>query len=483
MLKNPGELPPFQYFFTHWHSPFLSLRINTLLQSSDINYAATYWERINIFFTRSVKSCQPLRLAFVVNQRRLFTGILPSILSPAFAQPPSSPASIFIYPLGSTSEDFTFALNIPNDSTDLYFHLSGPTSYSWVAVGTGSEMQNSLMMVIYASTSGNNVTLSPRLSSGEQEPVYSSSLAVEILEGTSISNNTMTVNARCSNCTNWETGSLDLKSTDQSWIFALGPIGSNARMLQSDSKTANLERHSEYGQFFMDMVHATGGSGGLPTSYTTAAGSSLTSVTSDSNWPSIIHALCLCGAFILLMPSGVILLRVFPKSVRWHWVNQTISTGLSLIGIVIGFYLSTMFTKSQSYDSTHQILGIIILLAMLLQLGMGFWHHWMYKRTQSPTRYGILHRYFGWVVIFLAIINGGIGLTWSYTSRSVVIGYSVAVATIGLAVFAAVSWARWTSVRSQKGHIREPMDLHRLHTGYRLNDSYSQAADSPPPYE
>ncbi|KAJ5610656.1 hypothetical protein N7510_007375 [Penicillium lagena] len=323
-------------------------------------------------------------------------------------------------------------------------------------------MQNSLMIIMYASTSGEHVTLSPRFSSGEQEPVYSASLAVDILEGTGISNNTMTVNARCSNCTNWETGSLDLKSTAQSWIFALGPTGR---------------------QFFVDMVHATGGSGGLPISYTTAAGSSLASTTSDSNWPSIIHALCLCGAFILLMPSGVILLRVYPKSVRWHWVNQTISTGLSLIGIVIGFYLSTMFTKSQSFGSTHQILGIIILLAMLLQLGMGFWHHWMYKRTQSPTRYGILHRYFGWVVMFLAIINGGIGLTWSYTSTSVVIGYSVAVTIIGLGVLGTVFRAKWTSGRSQKGYVNEPTDLISLQTGYGPNDSYLRAADSPPPYE
>lgn len=49
-----------------------------------------------------------------------FTGILPSILSPAFAQTISGPATIFKYSLGSNSEAFTFALNIPNDYTDLY---------------------------------------------------------------------------------------------------------------------------------------------------------------------------------------------------------------------------------------------------------------------------------------------------------------------------------------------------------------------------
>lgn len=89
----------------------------------------------------------------------------------------------------------------------------------------------------------------------------------------------------------------------------------------------------------MDMVHATGGSGGLPTSYTTSTGSAMSDddITNDSNWPSIIHALCLCGALILFMPSGVVFLRILPKSVRWHWVNQTLSFAMAIIGIMIGF--------------------------------------------------------------------------------------------------------------------------------------------------
>lgn len=209
------------------------------------------------------------------------------------------------------------------------------------------------------------------------------------------------------------------------------------------------------------MVHATGGPGGLPTSYSTSQGSSSEGkeIQNDSNWPSIIHALCLCGALILLFPFGAILLRVYPKSLRWHWVNQTISSCIAFIGIVIGFYLSTMFTKSQSYGSTHQILGIVILLAIIAQWGIGFWHHRLYKKTQTASVFGIVHRYFGFIVIILAIINGGIGLSWSYASNGVIVGYSIGVIIVSVTIIGLLGWARFKSNRGGKGFVRHPQEL------------------------
>ncbi|KAJ5160294.1 uncharacterized protein N7482_007298 [Penicillium canariense] len=385
-------------------------------------------------------------------------GLFLCIIDLVSAASASNFASIFNLPVTSSS-NFTFALNIPNGSTDLNFHLSGPTDYSWIAVGTGDKMKDSLMFVVYSNAGQNNVTISPRLSSGEQEPVYSSSISLDILEGTGISNGTMTANFRCLNCTSWATGSLDLQSASQSWIYGLGPTGSMCAMLRSNSMTASIERHSEYGMFTMDMVRATG-SGGLPTSYTASIGSALSDrgKTHDSNWPSIIHALSACVAFILLMPTGVAFLRIAPKSVRWHWINQTSSAVIGLIGIMIGFYLSTMFTKSQNYGSAHQILGIVILIAVLAQWIMGFSHHLMYKRYQSPTKLAPVHRYFGHVIVLLAIVNGGIGLTWSYASKSVIIGYSIVVLILGVISILLFGWSRWESRRNKKEYIN-PYEL------------------------
>lgn len=219
----------------------------------------------------------------------------------------------------------------------------------------------------------------------------------------------------------------------------------------------------------MNMVLATGVFAGLPASFATAIGSNMDgSVTIDSNWPSIIHALCLCGTFVIMMPVGVIFLRVFPLSVRWHWVNQTLSFAIAIVGFIIGVYLSTMFTKSKQANSAHQIIGILIALALLIQLGMGSWHHWVFKKTNSPTIFGVIHRYFGHIIIALAVVNGGIGLTWSCVSKSVVIGYSIAVLVISLVYIIALSKARWEGSRYKRGHLTTTIELNQSGRGYEL---------------
>ena len=52
------------------------------------------------------------------------------------------------------SSQFAFALNVEDDSNDLYFRLSGPSHNSWAAVGTGSVMAGSMMFVVYTSSDG-----------------------------------------------------------------------------------------------------------------------------------------------------------------------------------------------------------------------------------------------------------------------------------------------------------------------------------------
>jgi hypothetical protein len=89
----------------------------------------------------------------------LFSGI-PTL---ALAQQNSDnqlPTSVFILPLDNGSDNYTFALNLPSNSEDIYFHLSGPAAYSWIAVGTGSEMKDSLMLLVYLDSVGSSASLS-----------------------------------------------------------------------------------------------------------------------------------------------------------------------------------------------------------------------------------------------------------------------------------------------------------------------------------
>jgi H+/Cl- antiporter ClcA len=228
----------------------------------------------------------------------------------------------------------------------------------------------------------------------------------------------------------------------------------------------------------MDMLRATGGSGSPPTSYAAAAGSAeVGNPSTDSNWASIIHAVATTAAFVLLMPAGIIFLRVLPENVRWHWINQSLALGLAVVGGGIGIYLSSMFNKSKSYNSSHQILGLLAIGFMFVQWILGFWHHHLYRKTQQTSRYGPIHRWFGRGVMVLAIVTGGIGLTWSYASTRVVIGYVIAVVVLMVAVIVSLVWKKsvsrsWTITRgtnrkfgrsfSDSGvHLTEYADLSR----------------------
>lgn len=192
------------------------------------------------------------------------------------------------------------------------------------------------------------------------------------------------------------------------------------------------------------MTHATGGAGALPTSLTNAIGSKATGSQSlTSKYTSIFHAVLATVPLVLLLPTGVIFLRFFPGSVRWHWVSQTVSSVISAIGMAVGIFLSTLFNKSKDFGSGHQIIGYIICAGVITQWSLGFWHHRLYKQKQRPTRYGFVHRNMGHLIFIFAIMNGGIGLSWSQAATPVIISYSVPVGVVALVHLSLVVWERW----------------------------------------
>lgn len=198
------------------------------------------------------------------------------------------------------------------------------------------------------------------------------------------------------------------------------------------------------GLFTLDMTRATGGAGALPTSLTNSIGSNATNPrVLTGNYRTIIHAVLATLPLVLLLPTGVIFLRFFPGSVRWHWVSQTVSSVVSVLGIAVGIFLSTLYNKSKSFGSGHQIIGYIICAGILAQWFLGFWHHRKYKQKQRPTNYGFVHRNFGHLIFVFAIVNGGIGLSWSQAASPVIIGYSVAAGVVAIVHFSLVAWKRW----------------------------------------
>jgi hypothetical protein len=95
-----------------------------------------------------------------------------------------------------------YAVNVPASTAstgtgDIYFQISGPSSLSWIGLGQGDQMAGSNIFMIYADAAGTNVTLSPRLGTGEQQPRADTTAEVTLLDGSGISNDMMVANVLC----------------------------------------------------------------------------------------------------------------------------------------------------------------------------------------------------------------------------------------------------------------------------------------------
>jgi len=104
------------------------------------------------------------------------------------------------------NSDVCYKLNIPENTAssgngDIFFQISAPSSYNWVALGQGQRMAGANIFVVYTSAGGNNVTLSPRLATGYTPPSFNGDAEVTLLEGSGVSDGKMVANVRCKSLT------------------------------------------------------------------------------------------------------------------------------------------------------------------------------------------------------------------------------------------------------------------------------------------
>jgi hypothetical protein len=175
----------------------------------------------------------------------------------------------------------------------------------------------------------------------------------------------------------------------------------------------------------------------------------------DHNWLLLAHALLTILGYVLLMPIGALILSLL-GGVRWHWLNQVLASGLAILGAGVGIYLSTLYNNLSRFNSSHQIVGLLVSAAVVTQVLLGWWHHRVYKQTQHPTQYGVVHRYFGWVVIIVATANGALGFNLAsyvmYTVPYVVAAYIFVAVTAGTVI-----WARFRkNFRTKRRASRSP---------------------------
>jgi len=207
---------------------------------------------------------------------------------------------------------------------------------------------------------------------------------------------------------------LDINSTTQSFIYAVGPDGS----LQSDDKEADMGRHVEWGHFIMDLVQATG-SGGLPTNLTTNSGAALVgNPQADHDWGIVSHMAFMLIAFVVLFPMGYLLLR-YADSVKHHWWMQSAAICAVALGVGTGINESKLYNKSKTYSSGHQIIGLVVSALLLLQWTLGYIHHKQYPQKKRRTWITHTHLILGPILLLTGVSNGALGFMFADMAENI----------------------------------------------------------------
>ncbi|KAK3702182.1 hypothetical protein LTR37_015014 [Vermiconidia calcicola] len=360
-----------------------------------------------------------------------------------------------------------YQLNIPAETASsgeghIYFQISGPTSYSWIGLGQGSQMAGSNIFVIYSDGSG-NVTLSARRGEGHFEPEHDTSANVSLLEGSGISNGRMVANVLCRNCQQWQGGRADFTSMQGAWIHASRP----GRSLRTMERDANLEQHEDNGAFVWDYGSAKGGGNVNPfvsrgeepivsTPPPDPAESDAeivadTKVVSDALMTA--HGTLAAITFLVLLPVGAMILRVPGIDIWIHAGIQIFNYCCFIAAAGLGIYMAIQERLSNHH---HPLIGMVLLGVLFFQPVFGYLHHRAYKSTQRRTLVSYIHVWVGRLAILLGMINGGLGIQLAGdVRRGYLVAYSVVAAIMGIVFLCSVVYwelsARKSSQSTEQG--------------------------------
>lgn len=306
-----------------------------------------------------------------------------------------------------------FSVNVANDSSDVFMYFSSP-AYSWVGVGFGEKMENSLMFVMYPNENGDNVTISPRLGSKASEPTFTPNVEIEVLPETKVNDSMLILHARCRNCRVWPSGFLDIKSTAHPMIYAFG----HGHSLYSDSPSADLKRHIRYGHFTMDLEAATG-TGGVPAKTNALQGVKLVGrMTRDHDRKNLAHAIVGCLALFLIWPLNVIVAGFF-KNIKIHVGISVVVLAFLVTSYALGIATSGQYNRSKSYTTPHQITAFISLLPILLLSILP-----IPSLSKLHAKIPRLHTPLSSITFVALVLTGGLGLHLSSQARPVILGYT-----------------------------------------------------------
>jgi hypothetical protein len=319
---------------------------------------------------------------------------------------------------------------------------------SWVGLGQGSKMAGSNMVVLYASSDGENVTVSPRLGKNHDQPLYDNSADFTLLAGSGISNGTMTANIKCSNCNSWSGGSMDFTASDASWIYAY----KNGAGITSDAQDATIKEHSKYGDFMFKLTQARGGSSSNPFTDPAYSVTDNIPLTGDGEaaYPDTLvtaHGVVACATFVVFILGAIIIRLASFSGVVWvHAAAQVVGFIGYVAAVGMGIYMAT---HGQGWVA-HNVIGLVLFGLLFMQPVTGLIHHRVFKRTFTRSVSSWIHLTTGRVVILVGLINGGLGLQLAGHSAGAYIAHGVVAGVIALMYIVAIVVGERKKSRTRK---------------------------------
>ncbi|KAI1977171.1 hypothetical protein LOZ55_003692 [Ophidiomyces ophidiicola] len=336
--------------------------------------------------------------------------------------------------------------------------MKGPSTLRWVALGLGDKMAGANMFLVYAASSGTNVTASPRSAPGHVPPTLTPESQIFLFSGSGIQNGVITANIRCDTCLDGQRNlwGEDLASSRWIWAYKIGPP------MNSDDISADIDFHDDFGSVLIDLT-STSANIGDKEPFLDPIWNAVRPLDDADNpkaarsaTTAIVHG-CLMGlTFVVLMPIFALLVPIsafIPISVvKVHAPLQMFALFTAIAGLGLGIKL---WIHSENIPAAHPIIGIVAVACLcIFQPIFGWLQHLHFERTGARGLYAFLHRWLGRGIIIVGIINCGLGLLWAYHPQALLrvgkVVYSILATTVVLG-YVAVHFGIFFYGRRQPG--------------------------------
>lgn len=255
-------------------------------------------------------------------------------------------------------------------------------------------------------------------------------------------------------------------TSDWIWSYKTGsPIA-------SDSATAPVTMHTNFGTTTFNLQQARGGSSANPFVAAAVAASSAPAMSSSTAKKSggvpsyfskvlIAHATLMAITFVLLFPLGAMAMRLLSfRGLVWAHAGWMIFAYCAAIaGLGMGIWVALTVKKLDTY---HAIIGIVVVGCLVIQPFTGLIHHLLFKRKGRRNAATYPHVWWGRAIITLAIINGGFGLQLaraypplSNSSRKGEIAYGAVAGPVWLTWMGVIAYSHFKRSGKQNGETGE----------------------------